>query len=227
MRPALFLGKGVHAVVTTRVDGDQRADLSKRARVGDFGTPWTLVRQVHGNRVVTIEQSMGDMDEPADAIVTKVSGLAIAVLGADCSLVGLSSDEGIIAVAHAGWRGLLAGVIEATVTRMRDLGAGAISAVIGPTIGPECYEFSAVDLVPIVARYGERIHVRRIDGSDALDLAGAVELALLGTGVDVRARLGGCTACDPRFYSWRGGRDESRHALVIYRSDEAIGDARG
>ncbi len=157
------------------------------------------------------------MEVDADAIVTAQVSVPIGVLGADCSLIGLTSREGVIGVVHAGWRGLLAGVVEQCIEQMHALGAHDIAAIIGPTIGPECYEFSPSDLAPLVARFGDAVHVVREDGSDAFDLVAGVTIALERVGViDVR-RLGGCTACDPDFFSWRARRDNERHALVIWR----------
>ena len=76
-------------------------------------------------------------------MVTTRADVALAVHGADCAIVALWSPEGVIGAAHAGWRGLEAGVIPASAARMRDLGATSLSAVAGPCIGPECYEFGA------------------------------------------------------------------------------------
>ena len=221
MRPNTLLFNDVHVVVTTRDDGDQRP-AAQNASLGSalpakLAERCTFVHQVHGSRIVVVDRSVGLADLEADAIVTTESSLPIGVLGADCSLIGLVSREGVIGVVHSGWRGLLAGVIEQTVEQMRALGALTIGVVIGPTIGPECYEFSVPDLAPLVERFGEGVHVRRDDGSDALDLVKGVTVALEMVGVLNPTRLGGCTACDSRFYSWRANKDDERHALVIWR----------
>ena len=221
MRPGTILFGDVHVQVTTRADGDQRhfaqSTSDPQASPSTIADRCTFVHQVHGARVVIVDRAVGPMDLEADAIVTVATSVPIGVLGADCSLVGLASREGVIGVVHCGWRGLLSGVVERTVEQMRDLGARSIEAIIGPTIGPECYEFSASDLAPLVERFGTDVQVRRDDGSDALDLVAGVTRALDIAGVTNPTRLGGCTACDPRFYSWRASGDDARHALVIWR----------
>lgn len=221
MRPGILCFDDVHVVVSTRGDGDQRRSEPGPPTQSVLSTTTadrcTFVHQVHGSRVVVVDRSVGPMDLDADAIVTVEPGVPIGVLGADCALIALVSREGVLGVVHSGWRGLLLGVIEQTVEQMRVLGAVSIEAVIGPTIGPECYEFSASDLVPLVERFGDGVHVRRVDGSDALDLVAGVTRALGMAGVKDLKRLGGCTACDPDFYSWRAHADRERHALMIWR----------
>jgi YfiH family protein len=100
--------------------------------------------QVHGVVAVTVEQPWPAGAGPrADALVTRVTGLALGVITADCAPV-LFADRaaGVCAAAHAGWRGALAGVLEATASAMRALGAdpGGIVAAVGPCIGPDSYE---------------------------------------------------------------------------------------
>ena len=221
MRPSTLFFNDVRVVVTTRDDGDQRPEPQHASFPTALPTRLaercTYVHQVHGSRVVVVHRALGPLDIEADAIVTTEPNVPIGVLGADCSLIGLASQEGVIGVVHSGWRGLLSGVIEQTVEQMRAAGARSIEAVIGPTIGPECYEFSASDLVPLVDRFGEEVQVRRDDGSDALDLVRGVTAALEMAGVANPVRLGGCTACDPNFYSWRAHKDQERHSLMIWR----------
>src|SRR5579875_3709879 len=140
--------------------------------------PWTVLRQVHGCRVVTVSEPGGCRGEAADAAVTRAGGAALAVLTADCAPVALASPEGVIGVAHAGWRGLEAGVIEATVEAMRRLGARRVSAVLGPCIRPECYEFDAPELDLMVRRYGQAVRATDVAGRPALDLPAVVAAGL-------------------------------------------------
>ena len=102
--------------------------------------------QVHGNKVLTATQSWALEDaQQADAVVTCESHLALSVITADCAPVLFSTTDGkIIGAAHAGWRGTLAGVLEATCEAMVALGAvrSKISAVIGPCIAQESYEIA-------------------------------------------------------------------------------------
>ena len=100
--------------------------------------------QIHGTTVITIERPWRREDNPrADGTVTKVPGIALGVLAADCAPVLFADAEaGVIGAAHGGWRGALAGIMEATVTAMVALGARSdrIRAGIGPCIGQASYE---------------------------------------------------------------------------------------
>jgi copper oxidase (laccase) domain-containing protein len=131
--------------------------------------------------------------------------------------VALASPEGVLGVAHAGWRGLAAGVLEQTVATMRALGAGEIEAVLGPCIRPECYEFGSDDLEGVAARLGDGVRGRTTAGAPALDLPAGVALALRAAGVTGLADIGVCTACSPAQFSWRRDGDQARQALVLWR----------
>ena len=100
--------------------------------------------QVHGADIVTVERPWPREDNPrADGMVTNVPGIALGILAADCAPVLFADPEaGVVGAAHGGWRGALAGVMEATVTAMTRLGAvaGRIRAGIGPCIGQASYE---------------------------------------------------------------------------------------
>ena len=102
------------------------------------------VRQTHSPDVAVIERAWASADRPsADAMVTKVAGIALGITTADCGPVLFADPHaGVIGAAHAGWRGALGGVLEATVTAMESLGAtrDRIVAVLGPTIGRAAYE---------------------------------------------------------------------------------------
>jgi polyphenol oxidase len=102
------------------------------------------LKQVHSARVVTVSQNWGHDSAPqADALVTDRKGIALGILTADCAPVLFAdAKKRIIGAAHAGWKGAIGGVIEATVAAMEKLGAarGDIAAAIGPCIGPQSYE---------------------------------------------------------------------------------------
>jgi purine-nucleoside/S-methyl-5'-thioadenosine phosphorylase / adenosine deaminase len=188
---------------------------ARRRAVVDL--PWTWLRQVHGDRVVVVTAPGDGAGERADAAVTDRAGCALAVLAADCAPVALAGSEGLIGVAHAGWRGLVAGVVERTVAEMRALGAGEIEAVLGPCIRPECYEFGADDLDAVAARLGAGVRGRTAAGASALDLPAGVVLALGAAGVTRVTDTGVCTACSARQFSWRRDADQARQALVVWR----------
>ena len=101
------------------------------------------IHQIHSADVVAVEEPHPRPWPKADAVVTATPDLVLSVLTADCAPVLFAdSTAGVIGAAHAGWRGALAGILEATLDRMETLGAtrGAISAVIGPTISQRAYE---------------------------------------------------------------------------------------
>ena len=101
------------------------------------------VHQVHSARALAVDAPWSGARPEADALVTATPGLALSILTADCTPVLLADVEaGVIGAAHAGWKGALGGVLEATIARMTELGAAPsrIAAAIGPTIAPESYE---------------------------------------------------------------------------------------
>ncbi|ENN94418.1 peptidoglycan editing factor PgeF [Bartonella vinsonii] len=104
------------------------------------------VNQIHSCDVVVVDQAFIDVPPKADALVTTTQGLLIGVLTADCGPVLFADPQaGVIAAAHAGWRGSLNGIIEKTISVMEDQGAKrqSIIAVLGPCIGPYHYEVTS------------------------------------------------------------------------------------
>ena len=176
---------------------------------------WRWLSQSHGNGVVVLSPGESCLGRQGDALVTTMPGAPVAVFAADCARVGLASAEGVVAAAHAGWRSLGAGVLEATVAVMRSQGATQIGAVLGACIGPECYEFSESDLEPLEARYGPSVRSRTTAGRPALDLRAGVLRALEALSVSISADEAQCTACHPGWFSWRARNDVGRHCLVV------------
>ena len=202
-------GAYVHAVAP-EVD-------ARRRKVCDL--PWTWLRQVHGADVVSVVSPGDAAGSRADASVTARTGCALAVLAADCAPVALAGD-GVVAVAHAGWRGVLAGVLEATVASMRAAGATRVDAVLGPCIRAECYEFGAVELASIANRLGGEVRSTTRDGRPALDLAAAVIASLRRAGVDAVDDVGECTSCagdGTTYFSHRARADSGRQAAVVWK----------
>lgn len=123
-----------------RADGDLRNDLNARqvwAEHNDAPAQWATVRQAHGAGIVEVS-SPGDAG-PADALFTTTRGMGIAVFTADCAGVVLVADD-MVGVAHAGWKGALAGVVPALSEAMAVSGGVIAMARIGPMIGPCCFE---------------------------------------------------------------------------------------
>jgi copper oxidase (laccase) domain-containing protein len=209
---------GARWVMSNASDGDVRP-----ARAGALliqqrlaGVPWSSSRQVHGSNVIEIGRVHGAMDVEADGIVTSAAHTPIAMFGADCALIAFASREGPIGIAHAGWKGLTEGVIGATVSALRSLGAMEIHAATSAMIHPECYEFSPDDLDAATAAFGEQLRATTADGRPAFDLPSGVGEALRRAGVETVTSLGGCTACEGDWFSFRARRDEARHGLVCW-----------
>jgi YfiH family protein len=206
---------------STRADGDLNADRNPSAVLADrwaalAGRAVTWLDEVHGTDVVVVTRSGEHAGATADAAVTTVPGAALGIWVGDCAPVALASEQGVISAAHAGWRGLAAGVLTATVAAMRAGGATTIEALVGPCIHPECYEFGEADLDALAALFGPSVRGTTAWGTPAFDLPAAVTAAL--EALDVRAdRVGACTACDAdRFFSHRARGDEGRHGMVVW-----------
>jgi YfiH family protein len=200
------------------VGGDAAALAQRRAQVTPIA--WTWLRQVHGAGVV-VAGSVGEhAGVDADAVATSASAVPIAVHAADCAPIALVDDAGVVAVVHAGWRGLVAGVVSTAVDAVRELGGRSPRAVLGPCIRPQHYEFGASDLDAVAAALGPTVRSTTTTGSPALDLPAAVRSALAHAGVDDVADLGWSTADDDRWFSHRARRDAGRHALVAWLEDD-------
>lgn len=183
------------------------------------------VHQVHSPDVVTVTGPL-DVRPRADAMVTDVPGVALAVLTADCQPV-LFADvaNGVIGAAHAGWRGALDGVLEATVAAMVDLGAERrrIKAVIGPTISQAAYEVGPEFIEEFLAEDPEnsRFFANGEEGRYQFDLPGFGLHRLRQSGIGQAEWTRHCTYDDPeRFYSYRrtthaGEADYGRLISVI------------
>ncbi|MGH9093576.1 MAG: polyphenol oxidase family protein [Acidimicrobiales bacterium] len=220
---AWHLPGGAQVRCTDAADGDlsdsrtgsrSERDATRRHIVD---LPWATVRQVHGCGVVGVERP-GDADgSEGDALVSSQRGVALAVRTADCAPVAFASPEGVIGVAHAGWRGLSSGVVEATVAAMRARGASRVRAVLGPCIHPSCYSFSSPDLEAVAAEMGPSVRGTDAAGGPALDLPAAVGVAVARAGATLVDSSPTCTACSDRHWSWRARGDRQRQATVVWR----------
>jgi YfiH family protein len=184
-----------------------------RARVADAmgAAPSRLLslNQVHSADVV-VAGPEGWVERPrADAAVTTEPGVALGVLTADCAPVLLTdAGAGVIGAAHAGWRGAIDGVIEATVAAMVALGARreAIAAAVGPTISQSAYEVGPEFLERFLDedRASGRFFVDGVAGRYRFDLPGFVLHRLREAGIDEAEWIGACTLSEPeRFFSYR------------------------
>jgi len=189
---------------------DQPANVAENRRrlvdaVGGEGETATMAWQVHGAdvREVTAEPSSGIFlrpgEEPfpkSDGLVTSVPGRTMTLLTADCLPIAIArADGGRLALLHAGWRGLEAGIAEAGAAAV----GGEVLAAVGPGAGPCCYEVGEDVASRLRARFGDDV-VR--DGR--ADLWLCAERALRQAGVESVAVAGECTICLPhRYFSHR------------------------
>jgi YfiH family protein len=218
---------GGHVAFTDRSDGNMssvggdghehgaeaRSRLRERLGLGGLARGY----QVHGSVVQLVcemparEAQPGELTD-ADGQATALSGLGAMVLAADCLPVALGRP-GAVAMLHAGWRGLAAGVLAQGVRAVSELPGEEeeeVLAVLGPCAGPCCYEV------------GPEVHAALATGQTrtaALDIRALAREQLRAAGVTQVTELGGCTICDRRFFSYRReGERAGRQAGVAWLS---------
>jgi YfiH family protein len=211
------VSEGLYASLNLgRKSGDEveRADENRRIACEAIGADLeklALNYQVHSTRVV--RAAAGMRGEHADGLWTDEPGLPILAMSADCLPIAIArTDTNTLAVAvlHAGWRGLLAGIVAAGTDA---LGRGSLAAAIGPAIGPCCYEVGEEVAAPFRDRFGDDVMDDR-----RLDLWTSAERALRTAGVERIDRFDRCTACEPEtFFSHRrdAGRT-GRQGVIAY-----------
>lgn len=194
--------------------GDDRDRIQENRRraveaVSPGGRLVTL-HQVHSGDCLYAAQPWPDDDRPkADAMVTDRPGLVLGILTADCAPVLLADrDAGVVGAAHAGWKGALGGVIEATVAEMERRGAdrARIAAAVGPCIARRSYEVDEAFVSRFVAMNGdfERFFALGRQGHHQFDLEGFVLSRLAASGLTRIEALGEDTYSQPdRFFSYR------------------------
>jgi hypothetical protein len=186
--------------------------------------PLALMRQVHG-AVVAVIDGPGDAGQPrpvqapeADAMVSTARGLALAVLVADCVPVLFASTEPeVIAVAHAGRRGVQEGVVAATVAAMQRAGArpASIQTRVGPAICGRCYEVSPQVQAEVVRTVPEARSTTRA-GTPGLDIRAGVLAQLEACGVGSVEMDQHCTAEHGALYSYRRDGVTGRFAGIVW-----------
>jgi len=228
------VSEGIYATLNAGVGSNDAQDrvAENRARMAAaLGCPagnLLSLYQIHSPNVVVADKPWAADARPrADGIVTQIPGLAIAASTADCGPVLLADpDACVIGAAHAGWRGALTGVVEATIVAMEGLGAARprIHAAVGPMIRQANYEVGAdlvAQFVSADAATARFFVPAARPGHSMFDLAGYVMSRLERAGVGVCEDLGLCTYADPaRFYSFRrtthrGEPDYGRHLNAI------------
>jgi hypothetical protein len=230
---------GVRGVFTTRAGGvsmapyadlnlalhvgdDRRAVADNRARAAAaIGLPpehLAFAEQVHGNAVALLDAAP-DTPPAVDAMVTTTPCLALVVMVADCVPVLLAdATAGVVAVAHAGRKGLELGVVGAAVRAMVTCGADVerVAVWLGPSIGGCCYEVPA-DMQAAVDAAAPGAACRTTRGTPGLDLRTGLEAELTALGVTRVGRVGGCTAETDDLFSYRRDATTGRFAGLIWR----------
>jgi hypothetical protein len=178
------------------------------AAVGADAERLTLNRQLHSSTVHRAHA--GRRGEPGDGLWTDEPGVPMLKLTADCVPVAMTSRSGrALGLLHAGWRGLLEGVVAAGVAAL----GGARAACLGPAIGPCCYEVGPEVANPFAEAFGRDV----VDGR-RVDLWTAAERALRASGVEAVERVDLCTSCNPDlFFSHRrDGGVTGRQGVIGY-----------
>ena len=183
-----------------------RARLSK-----EFG-PVAFMTQVHGDRVAVVED-VSDVDPTADALVTGIPGITLAVQVADCIPLLLISSQSVAAV-HVGRKGLVNGVTLRALEVMRDMGASDIRAVLGPAICGVCYEVSEEIFTAVTALHPAAAS-RSAQGNHALDLPAALVKVLQGQKIAVEI-AGECTVESSELFSYRRDGVTGRQAGLVW-----------
>jgi YfiH family protein len=204
---------GGRALFTTRAHGNMSSvgglghehghDVRERLRIQlglrhltrGYQVHGATVRHVHGDEDISIPGiDARRLPIEADGHATRVTGIGVMALAADCLPIALGGD-GAVAMVHAGWRGLAAGVLEEGVLALRELGGeGDVAAIIGPGAGPCCYEV------------GEEVHAAFAGAHRSgrhIDLKALARDRLHAAGVHDVRDVAVCTICDEGFFSYR------------------------
>ena len=173
---------------------------------------------VHGAAVAFAKQP--GLAAGCDAIVTDQMNLALVTLAADCVPVVLADpDRGLVAAVHCGWLGLTVGVVSEAVRVMVERGARTITAVVGPSICADCYPVADDRLEFVRSTVAPHVYAEACLEYPSRIAVGAGVVAQLrslrGTGVQRIDEVPGCTAEDPRLFSYRGAGTMNRHAMVV------------
>ncbi len=204
-------------MATLRCDSPAAAPTNEREEIlrsiESAAPPLAWAKQIHS--ALALSARPGICGE-GDALYTEETGLALSVVTADCAPVLLAGPKGIAAV-HAGWRGIAAGVIPATLNKMKG-DHGVSTAWIGPAIGPCCYEVGEDVAAQVVTASSPGVAIPGPNGKPHLDLQAAARLQLEAAGVGQVFVLAHCTRCDEeKLWSYRReGKGAGRNMAIIW-----------
>lgn len=236
------VSEGAYASLNTATHvADDPAKVARNRQIvqealGCESLPLIVPNQVHGVHVVTAEgpadaaRAQAEASEGADAIVVPEPGVAALLNFADCLSLVIVSPTGRFAVAHAGWRGAVAGIACKTANALaaadeasgEAVPASEFNAYLGPHICSSCFEVSEEVSSRFVNAYGSSV----APDSRHVSLSRAVAIDLHQAGLDF-ARIKDCeqcTLCHPdKYYSYRANNPCGRHAAVAFRNDDQVG----
>lgn len=215
----------------TTGDAPEAVRANRAALADALGVDATRIAsmsQVHGAQVVAVGPEGGDGRfvgslhgvAECDGVLARSPGVPVVAMGADCPVIALWDDDGsVVAAVHAGWRGIVGGVIGEAV-RATGIAPERLGAAVGPHVGPCCYPVDAHLRDTLAAAHGADV-VR----GDAVDLGLACRRALEAEGLSA-GRIsadGACTSCDAeRFFSYRrDGAETGRQAVVAWIEERA------
>lgn len=241
----LLLKSGIDNFFLTRAGGESRgpfAELNLSYRVGDdprlvdknyarlkkvLGlNSLAVVHQVHGARILDLDEDKADgqrlQDIEADGIITRQEQLALGVLVADCFPLILAEPKAqVLAVAHCGWRGTLAGVVENALQAINAKGGRVENMVgaLGPGICPECYQVDDAVINQFQKRFpqGENTIWKKRGDNYQLDLKAAILTVLKCAGLKSAQLevLKLCTCCRDEFFSHRRSRGRTGRQIAL------------
>lgn len=206
-----------------RSDGDFHPHHSplgqlRRRQRAFVDAPWTMLDQSHGATAVEVEQPGSHDGSPGDVMATGSSGAVLGCWAADCAPIVVVGAGSRMAVAHAGWRGIVAGVLDAAVA---SCDAPVLAVALGPVIGPCCYEFADSDIELVADRLGlppTAIRGRSVRGVGSLDVPAVIGWFAERLGVPL-VRIGGCTGCEFPGFSYRVRQDPGRHVVAVWQEE--------
>lgn len=179
---------------------------------------WVRMEQVHGTVVVDADSDRdgGSAAPVGDAAVTSLRRRPVMVMTADCAPIALAAGRHV-AVVHAGWRGLVGGVIAAAVEALRHrAGPIPIHAILGPCIHPGHYEFGPTELAAVAAVVGPEVRGATESGAAALDLPAGVRMELERAGVKRYEAIDVCTYASDDHFSYRRDGTTGRQAVLAW-----------
>jgi purine-nucleoside/S-methyl-5'-thioadenosine phosphorylase / adenosine deaminase len=201
-------------------------DNRRRIALGIGTGPFAVAGLVHGSRIERVDRTRagagfedrGGVIEECDGLVTTTPGVALAVTSADCvPMVFASAAQRELAVVHAGWRGIAAGIVDRALALYED--AAKVRVAIGPAVGPDHYEVGEEVARAVAQACGGGARIDRRGGRLRLDLVATIRAALDAAGVARVSDTGVCTACEPaRFFSHRRDGLTGRQLALAMRA---------